>query len=306
MDFRQLSYFHAVATEQNITRAAEKLYISQPMLSVAIKKLETELGVPLFERSANSIRLSPAGSRLLKAYGASMAKYEATISHIRETARSEAASLLTIGTEFGVVGSMLGDFTGGSAPVRFLYGDKDKMRQLLSLGAVDMAVSLGRIRLKGFESHVMMRSPFYVALQGDAFRENAAISLQQLKNVPLFCNSMGSTLSLFRHASLAAGVALDITPVDPFVSLFPFLENGLGGMICIPLLLESSSSRMLAGDVHYHAIRELPAPQEICLIRRSGVLPSPEQKAIVEFLTGRFAQNEAALARYASEGGKTV
>ena len=50
MDFRDLTYLLAIARQQNITRAAESLYLSQPTLSKFLKGLEGELGLPLFER----------------------------------------------------------------------------------------------------------------------------------------------------------------------------------------------------------------------------------------------------------------
>ena len=48
MDIKQLTYFMAVAQEGSYSKAAEKLGISQPTLSIAVKKLEEELGLPLF------------------------------------------------------------------------------------------------------------------------------------------------------------------------------------------------------------------------------------------------------------------
>ena len=64
MDIRNLRYFPAVAREENMTRAAEQLHVTQPTLSKALKALEEELGKKLFTRRSFSIRLTEEGMLL--------------------------------------------------------------------------------------------------------------------------------------------------------------------------------------------------------------------------------------------------
>ena len=66
MELRQLEYFQMASRLKNITRAAQRLRVSQPNITVAIKKLEAELGVQLFDRSQKQLTLTPEGTVFLK------------------------------------------------------------------------------------------------------------------------------------------------------------------------------------------------------------------------------------------------
>lgn len=66
MELRQLEYFQMASRLKNITRAAQRLRVSQPNITVAIKKLEAELGVQLFDRSQKQLTLTPEGKVFLK------------------------------------------------------------------------------------------------------------------------------------------------------------------------------------------------------------------------------------------------
>ena len=66
MDFRELSYITAIAKYQNITKAAESLYISQPTLSKFLKALEEDIGLKLFRRLGNRYVLTHAGECYLQ------------------------------------------------------------------------------------------------------------------------------------------------------------------------------------------------------------------------------------------------
>ncbi len=65
MEFHQLRYFTAAAELLSISRAAERLHVSQPALSRQIRVLEDELGTPLFDRIRQRIRLTEAGAAFL-------------------------------------------------------------------------------------------------------------------------------------------------------------------------------------------------------------------------------------------------
>ena len=65
--FKKMDYVYTVYKERSFTRAAEKLYISQPCLSAAIKKIEEEIGMPLFERRYSSVRPTEIGYQYIEA-----------------------------------------------------------------------------------------------------------------------------------------------------------------------------------------------------------------------------------------------
>ena len=61
MELRQLEYFIAVASEMNFFRAAHRVHVVQSALSTSVSKLEKELGVELFDRSKQQIKINPGG-----------------------------------------------------------------------------------------------------------------------------------------------------------------------------------------------------------------------------------------------------
>jgi DNA-binding transcriptional LysR family regulator len=83
-ELRLLRYFVAVAQERNFTRAAERLHMAQPPLSVAIRQLESQLGVQLLERSSRQVELTPAGALLLERGTRLLAEADATFAAVKE------------------------------------------------------------------------------------------------------------------------------------------------------------------------------------------------------------------------------
>ena len=93
MELRHLRYFVAVAEEQNITRAAERLHVSQPPLSRQIRDLEDELGVDLLERTAKSVKLTVAGRVFLNEARAVLQRAEEAAQAAKDAALSQLSDL---------------------------------------------------------------------------------------------------------------------------------------------------------------------------------------------------------------------
>src|SRR5262249_54528104 len=93
MELRHLRYFIGVAEEENVSRAALKLHVSQPALSRQVRDLEDELGFPLLERSAKSVRLTEAGRAFLVEARAVLQRAEEAVKAARAIATGGSGEL---------------------------------------------------------------------------------------------------------------------------------------------------------------------------------------------------------------------
>ncbi|MSU37137.1 MAG: LysR family transcriptional regulator [Pedosphaera sp.] len=93
MDLRHLRYFQAVAEELSYARASRRLHIAQPALSRAVKEVEVSLGAIVLERSRHHVRLTPAGSVLLREAALLLERWEESLRRVRRTAAGEEGEL---------------------------------------------------------------------------------------------------------------------------------------------------------------------------------------------------------------------
>ena len=167
MELRHLRYFVAVAEEENVSRAALKLHVSQPGLSRQIRDLEDEIGFQLFERSAKSLKLTAAGKVFLT---------EATtvLQHAEDAVKKARA----------VSGGTQGEIHVGYAPsltvqilppmLRAFQGEFPHVRVTLhDLSSEEMLTQLGRKKL-----HVALTvCPPAKMLRGLSFKEIARYAM---------------------------------------------------------------------------------------------------------------------------------
>ncbi|MGI5290368.1 LysR family transcriptional regulator [Nonomuraea polychroma] len=170
VDTRLLRYFVAVAEEGSLTRAAERLFVSQPALTKQIRQLETQLGVRLFTRSKTGMALTEPGRTLAQRAPALLGGWDEVLRETRRTA-GRAARVLRVGFLASAANEATQDIVAEFARRR--PGWRADMRQAawsnptagLDRGDVDAAL----LRLpfpgqEGFRVEVLFTEPRWVAL----------------------------------------------------------------------------------------------------------------------------------------------
>lgn len=111
---RDLRYFQAVAEELHFTRAAQRLFVSQPALSRQIAKLERDLRLTLLERDRRRVQLTPAGRALLAGVSPLLSAWDET-RRAASDAATQAASVLRIGIQTGIGRGILATISSAMA-----------------------------------------------------------------------------------------------------------------------------------------------------------------------------------------------
>ena len=145
MELRHLRYFVAVAEAENVSRAALQLRVSQPGISRQIRDLEEEIGFPLFERSAKSVRLTAAGKVFLAEAREVLRHAEAAVKKARDVAHNGSGEIhvgyapsLTV----QILPQVLRKFQEQFPHVRVALHDLSSEEMLLGLGAKKLQVAL--------------------------------------------------------------------------------------------------------------------------------------------------------------------
>lgn len=101
MTLTELRYIVTLAREQHFGRAAERSFVSQPTLSIAVKKLEEELGVAIFERSKSRVQTTPLGEKIVR-QAQLVLEQTAAIKDIASAGRDQLNSPLQVGAIFTI------------------------------------------------------------------------------------------------------------------------------------------------------------------------------------------------------------
>lgn len=186
MELRALNYFVATAQELNMTRAAQKLLVSQPALSRQIADLEDELGVKLFNRQPRHLTLTPAGQYLYEQAKEILTLASKTKSNLQSSAVISGDLTIAAGESFAmqrlmnIVSSIIRDYP--TVKIHILSGDYEFAERRLNTGAVDFAVIIGNLPLDNYASLQLPEKDTWGVLmtKDDPLAKKSAITAEDL------------------------------------------------------------------------------------------------------------------------------
>jgi len=248
MTLTELKYIVAVARERHFGRAAEACFVSQPTLSVAIRKLEDELGVTLFERGGNEVGVTPIGQRIV-AQAQKVLEESASIKEIARQGHDPLAGPLRVGVIHTIGPYLLPRLVPTQIartpqmPLLLQENFTVRLVELLRQGEIDCAIMALPLPEAGLVTKPLYDEPFVVAVPHDhEWADAKAIDAQDLKQQTMLllgsghcfrdqvlevCPELsrfsaasdgiqrtfeGSSLETIRHM-VAAGIGVTVLPV---------------------------------------------------------------------------------------------
>lgn len=186
MTLSELRFVVAVAKERNFRRASEKCFVSQPALSLAIKKLEDDLGVMIFERSRTDISPTPIGEKIIE----QAIKALEEVNHIRQIAKqgnNQLSGVFRLGLIYSVGPYLLPELIPilrSSAPEMPLEIEENLTAQLetqLKNGVIDAAVIALPFDVPGINTMPLYDEKYVVMVpKGHPWADRASISADEL------------------------------------------------------------------------------------------------------------------------------
>ena len=184
LDLRKVEHFVAVAEERSMTRAAARLHLSQQALSMSMRALERELGVPLLDRSRRGVVLLASGEALYADAVPLLAAATAAVGRARRADRGE-PELLRIGHTPAVTGieitEMLAGAPASGASVQVVALLPDELSERLRDRSVDIGLSRATAPAAGLAGQVVARHRLRLAVRaGHRLAHRHAVTLPEL------------------------------------------------------------------------------------------------------------------------------
>ncbi len=285
MELHQLRYFVTVAQEGTFTRAAERLYLAQPSLSEQIRKLEGELGCPLFERLGRTLAVTSAGEALLP--HAQRILFEVEQARLRvQDVRGLRRGRLSIGVlpsaGARLLPRFLAEFRRRHPRVDVVLREDNvsaELEDLVNSGFLDLAIIRLPARRPGLAARLLVREPMVLLMPpGHRLAGRRALTLREVALEPFVAMRTGSGLrDLLEAVCWAAGFEPHVAvEAGQLGSVQALVLAGMGVTVLPEMASGSEGRRVRVRDAH--AFRELG------VVWRHGQPLAPAASAFLELL----------------------
>ncbi len=188
MTLTELRYIVAVAREHHFGRAAEACFVSQPTLSVSIKKLEQELDVKIFERGASEVTVTPLGAEIVR-QAQSVIEQAAAIKEIAKRGKDPVSGPLRLGVIYTIGPYLLPDLVRHAIervpqmPLMLQENFTAKLLEMLRNGELDCAIMAEPFPDTGLAAAALYDEPFVAAVPRlHPLAKRKSISTEELKS----------------------------------------------------------------------------------------------------------------------------
>ena len=255
MELRQLRHFVALAEALNFHRAAEALHLSQPPLSVSIRKLEVELGAPLFERHPRGVVLTEAGRGALPYARDALNAADALAQVVRETATGARGRVRVgfVGTAtYALIPAIVPLFRQRHPAIELSLKEFTSVEIVRALEAGDLDVGLIRtpaLEVGGVALEPLYNEPLLLMVPRDhPLPDGVAVRLRDLRDEPFVFYDRNQVPNLWNYGLMAceaAGflprIAEEAANIHTVVAL---VESGLGVAFAPAIMQRVASGRV--------------------------------------------------------------
>lgn len=297
MELTQLEYFLTAARHQHLTRAAEELRVTQSALSHAISKLESELGVPLFDRTGRNIRVNAFGLMFAKRVERGLLELKSGIHEIEantnpDTGIVNLSYLNILGAE--QVPRLIKDYQRLKPGVRFelTQGNYDDINAHLEAGHSDLMITSKETADDKHEWASISTVPLYLAVPKEhPFAARASISLRKITGEPFIgmnknCGLKKTLTTRFMNTGFELNVIYD---AEDLMTVAGFISAGLGLSV-----LPRMTGLQLEG-ISWLPIEERDWTWEIGLKWRTDRYLSPAAHGFLDFVLSHYPEHEQAV-----------
>ncbi len=200
MTLTELRYIVAVARERHFGRAAEACFVSQPTLSVAVRKLEEELGVTLFERGTGEVSITPIGVRVIE-QAQRVLEQAAVVKELAKQGKDPLSGTLRLGVIFTIGPYLLPELVPGlkkrapRMPLVLQEQYTHRLVELLRQGEIDVAILALPFESTGLMVQPLYDEPFVVAVpRAHEWATRRSVSTRELKDEHMLLLGTGHCL----------------------------------------------------------------------------------------------------------------